>query len=192
MNHSTIPLRWMATAITALALVVVGACSSSPTAINYDSSVDFSEYKTYAFMADLATDKAAYQSLESTYLKGSVARELDNSGLQRVESNPDLLINFSIETQEKVRSRSVPTGGYGVGYDPYYDVYGSGWGAGHTTQIDQYTEGKLIIDAIDVKSKSIVWQGSTKGRLSSKDMENFQLTLDEAVKEIFAESRKVE
>ncbi|MEH6583288.1 MAG: DUF4136 domain-containing protein [Halioglobus sp.] len=192
MIHSISPRRWLAIAITALALVAVGACSSSPTAVNYDSSVDFDAYKTYAFMADLATDKAAYQSLESTYLKGSVARELDNSGLQRVETNPDLLINFSIETQEKIKSRSVPTGGYGVGYDPYYDVYGSGWGAGHTTQISQYTEGKLVIDAIDVKSKAIVWQGTTKGRLSSKDMENFQLTLDEAVKEIFAESRKVE
>ena len=186
MKHNNEQESWLATTVFSLALLAIGACSSNPTAVNYDSSVDFSQYKTYAFMADLATDKEAYQSLESTFLKEAVGRELGKAGLQQVQSDPDLLINFSIETQEKVRSRSVPSGGYGVGYDPYYDVYGSGWGMGHTTQIDQFTEGKLVIDAIDVKSKKIVWQGSTKGRLSSKAMENYQITLDKAVKEIFA------
>jgi hypothetical protein len=179
-------------AIVSLALLAIGACSSSPTTVNYDSTIDFSQYKTYAFMSDLATNKEAYESLESTFLKESVARELAMADLQRVQSDPDLLINFSIETQEKVRSRSVPTGGYGIGYDPYYDVYGSGWGGGHTTQISQYSEGKLIIDAIDVKAKTIVWQGSTKGRLGSKEMKNYKVTLDEAVKEIFAKGREIE
>jgi hypothetical protein len=162
------------------------ACSSNPaTTSNSDPTVDFSQYKTFAFMADLATDKAAYQSLETTYLKESVGRELEKIGLRKVASNPDLAINFSVETEEKVRSRSVPTGGYGMGYDPYYDVYGSGWGSSHTTEITQYTEGKLNIDAIDVKSRKLVWQGSTKGRLTNKDRENYQLTLDQSVSEIF-------
>ena len=183
---------WVTTGLITLAVLVLGACSSNPTEINYDSSIDFSQYKTYAFMADLATNQAAYQSLESTYLKESVGRELEKDGLQRVQSNPDLLINFSIETQEKIKSRSVPTGGYGIGYDPYYDVYGSGWGTGHTNQIDQYTEGKLVIDAIDVSSKKVVWQGATKGRLTSKAMKNSKATLDTAVQEIFTQSRAAE
>jgi hypothetical protein len=188
MTNTTRFTGWLATAVISLALLALGACSSNPTTINYDQTADFSQFKTYAFMADLATDKQAYESLESTFLKNSVARELNKTGLEQVQSNPDLLINFSIETEEKIRSRSVPTGGYGVGYDPYYDVYGSGWGSGHTTQIDQYTDGKLVIDAIDVKSKKIVWQGSTHGRLTSKAMKNYEVTLDEAVKEIFAAS----
>lgn len=176
----------------ALVLLLVSACSSNPTTVNYDAAIDFSQYKTYAFLADLSSDKEAYQSLESTYLKESVGRELDRLGLQQVSENPDLAINFSVDSQEKVRSRSVPTSSYGIGYDPYYDVYGSGWGMGHTTQIDQYTEGQLTIDAIDVKLKKIVWSGSTHGRLTTKAMENFQLTLDNAVKEIFAESAKAD
>ena len=77
------------------------------------------------------------------------------------------------------------TGGYGIGYDPFYVVYYDSWGMNHTTQIDQYTEGKLNIDAIDVKLKKLVWQGSTKGRLTNKAKQNYQVTLDEAVNEIF-------
>lgn len=183
-------MRWAASLCWLLLTLAVAGCSSSPTVVNYDESIDFSQYETYAFMADLATDKEAYQSLESTYLKDSVAREMKKSGLQAVTSDPDLLINFSIQTEEKIRSRSVPTGGYGIGYDPYYDVYASGWGMSHTTEIDQYTEGKLVIDAIDVKSKKIVWQGSTKGRLTSKAMDNYQQTLDDAVTEIFNADRE--
>ncbi|MEH6589811.1 MAG: DUF4136 domain-containing protein [Halioglobus sp.] len=189
MEQST---KWLMTAVFALAVLAIGGCSSSPTTVNYDTSIDFDQYKTYAFMADLATDKSAYQSLEATFLKESIGRELDKTGLERVAANPDLLINFSIETQEKVKSRSVPSGGYGVGYDPYYDVYGSGWGMGNTTQIDQYTEGKLVIDAIDVKSKTIVWTGSTHGRLTTKAMKNYKVTLDEAVKEIFSRAQEQE
>ena len=117
MKHNDKQVSWFATTVFSLALLAIGACSSNPTAVNYDSSVDFSQYKTYAFIADLATDKEAYQSLESTFLKEAVGRELGKAGLQQVQSDPDLLINFSIETQEKVRSRSVPSGGYGIGYD---------------------------------------------------------------------------
>lgn len=190
MNCERNYFAWLSATFCALTLLVLTGCSSNPTTVNHDTSVDFSKYKTYAFMADLATDKDAYQSLESTFLKEAVAREMSKSGLQQVAKDPDLLVNFSIETQEKVRSRSVPTGGYGIGYDPYYDVYGSGWGMGHTTQIDQFTEGKLVIDAIDVDMKKIVWQGSTKGRLTTKAMENYQETLGAAVEEIFTQSRE--
>lgn len=187
MNRNTHWLKYIALSLVTLA---VAACSSSPTTVNYDETADFSSYETYAFMADLATDKAAFQSLESTFLKEAVGRELDSLGLQQVAADPDLLINFAIETQEKIRSRSVPTGGYGIGYDPFYDVYGTAWGMGHTTEIDQYTEGRLIIDAIDVKQKKIVWQGSTKGRLTTKALKNYQVTLEAAVQEIFAAGRE--
>ena len=182
--------KLLALATLSLYLLITAGCSSNPTAVNYDETVDFGEYKTYAFLADMATDKEAYQSLEATFLKEAVGRELNRSGLEQVAADPDLLINFAIETQEKIRSRSVPTGGYGIGYDPFYDVYGSAWGMGHTTQIDQYTEGRLVIDAIDVKLKKIVWQGTTSGRLTKKAMENYQVTLGEAVTEIFEQGRK--
>lgn len=173
----------------ALLTASLAACSSSPTTSNADPTVDFSQYKTYAFLADLATDKASYQSLETTYLKESVSREMEKLGLRQVADDPDLAINFSVETQEKVTSRSVPTGGYGIGYDPFHDVYYDNWGMNHTTRIDQYTEGKLNIDAIDVKSRKLVWQGSTKGRLTTKAKDNYQVTLDEAVKEIFERAK---
>ena len=165
--------------------LILGACSSAPTIVsNTDPTVDFSQYKTYTFIEDLSTNSAQYQSLETTYLKASVGREMEARGFTK-SNTPQLAINFSVDTQEKIRSRSVPSTSYGVGYDPYYDVYYDGWGTTHTTRIDQYTEGKLNIDAIDVSSRKLVWQGSTQGRLTKKDLENAQAVLDAAVVEIF-------
>ena len=172
------------TAIAAAALVLTG-CSSSNTASSADPDTDFSRIETYNFNSSLDTDGQAYQSLETTYLKEAVGRELDARGWTK-SANPDVVVNFAIETQEKIRSRPTTTGVYGGMYDPYYDVYGPGWGARHTTEIDQYTEGKLKIDLIDPRARKMVWQGETKGRLTQKMMQNAKATLNEAVVEVFA------
>ena len=169
-----------------LATALLMGCASDPTTSTVDPTVDLGKYETYAFLQDLATDKEQYASLESSFLKKAVARELDARGLRQSE-NPDLLINFSIETQEKIRSTPTASPGVygGIGYDPFYDVYYDGWGATHSTRIDQYTEGRLNIDAIDAAAKKLVWQGSTSGRITKKDMQNMEETLDAAVVEIF-------
>ena len=174
------------TALIALVGFLLTGCSS-PVVSNADPSVDFSNYQTYAFLSDVAEDKSQYESIERAYLKNAVGREMSQRGFKKDNANPDVVINFAVQTQEKLQSRSVPTGGYDFGYDPFYDVYGPGWGTTYTTRIDQYTEGKLVIDMIEVEGRRVVWQGSTKGRLTDKALQNYQVTLDEAVTEIFAE-----
>ncbi|MEH6570953.1 MAG: DUF4136 domain-containing protein [Halioglobus sp.] len=163
--------------------LLLGGCASSPnTYSNADARVDFQHYQTYAFMQDLATDGDQYQSLDSTHLKESVAREMAARGLKKSDT-PDLVINFSIDSKEKIRSRSVPSAGlHGDFYDPYY---GYGMGISHQTHIDQYTEGMLNIVAVDTASNALVWEGSTKGRISKKVEQNWQATLNNAVIEIF-------
>lgn len=174
-------------AVSMLALFLLAGCSStSNTVSSADPSVDFGQLKTFDFVKVADTDGKEYTSLETQYLRNAVTRELTARGLSRADQ-PDVMVNFSIETQEKLRSRSVPTGGYGMGYDPYYDAYYDGWGASHQTMIDQYTEGLLNIDLIDPQARQVIWQGSTKGRLTQKDFENAEATLNEAVAEIFVQ-----
>ncbi len=181
----TLSRHWRKLGAALLGTALLAACSSEPNTVSTsDPSANFSAYKTYAFVHDLGTDSKPYQSLETTYLINAVSREMEARGFTR-SATPDVAVNFAIETQEKVRTRSVPTGGYGVGYDPYYDVYYDGWSTRHTTRIDQYTEGKLKIDLIDVEARKLVWQGSTKGRIGKKEEQNWQGTLEGAVVDIF-------
>jgi hypothetical protein len=167
-----------------VALSVFG-CASPTVISNIDNSVDFSAYRSYGFFETLATDKENYESMESNILKVAVAKQLERRGLVYAE-NPDLLVNFYINTEEKIRSRSTPTmgGGY-YGYrDPYYDTWG-GYG-GTETRIEQYTQGTLNIDFVDSQRKSLVWEGSVSGRITEKVLKNLSTEIEKAVDDIFS------
>jgi len=179
------------TIVKALAITLtlaVAGCSSTPTVlVNADPTGDFFQYKSYGFMPTLSTDNANYESMESNFLKVAVAQELDRRGLL-YSDNPDLLVNFYINTKEKIRSRSTPTTGAYYGYRAgYYDPW-RGYGAhmGYETRIEQYTEGTLNIDVVDAKQKKLVWEGAVGGRITDKKIQNLEDTIDKAVAAIMS------
>ena len=177
----------LATACSAgLVTLLLASCSSTSAVSMSDPDVDLSQFHTFNFLQHPDTDNGNYESLETGYLKEAVSRAMTDRRF-KLSDDPDLLVNFSIATQEKVRSRTVPSARGGIGYDPFYDVYYDDWAMGHETRIVQYTEGYLNIDLIDPSARKLVWQGATKGRLTKKDYENARKTLNEAVSEIFTQ-----
>lgn len=175
--------RWFFAAVVTTLLT---ACASAPTTFsNADPTTDFSQYRTFGYFSTLSTDDARYQSLVSNFLKVAVAQELVSRGLDHDATNPDLRVNFYINTKEKIKTRSVPTAGGYYGYrDPFYDPwggYGGGFGGGYETRVDQFTEGTLNIDVVDTKTKKLVWEGSVVGRLTKNDIRDMEKTVDEAV-----------
>ncbi|MDH4047235.1 MAG: DUF4136 domain-containing protein [Gammaproteobacteria bacterium] len=167
-----------------IAASLLTACASTPnTFINADPNVDFSQYKTFGYFPTLSTDKGQYESLVSNFLKVAVAQQFDRRGLTYDDDDPQLLVNFYINTKEKIRTRSVPSAGGYYGYrDPFYSPWGGyGMGMGYETRVDQYTEGTLNIDVVDAATKKLVWEGAIAGRLSDKDIRNMETTVDGAV-----------
>ena len=167
----------------------LAACASTPTPETYSRVApgsDFRGIKTYGFLSELSTDKSGFESLETTFLKVAVARQMDSRGLQYDSVNPEVVMNFYIHTDDKVKARQVPAmgGGY-YGYrGGYYNGFGYG-GAGYETRIEQYTVGTLTIDMIDPKARKLLWEGTISGRLSKKTEQNLEATVEEAVREIF-------
>lgn len=176
--------------LTILTAVLFTACASTPnTFANADPTVDFSNYRTYGYFEILSTDNARYQSLVSSFLKVAVSQELDRRGLSYDPENPDIRVNFYINTQEKIRSRTVPTMRSYYDYrDSFYDPWAGygGYGGGYETQVDQYTVGTLNIDVVDAASKKLVWEGAVSGRLTDNDVRNMEQTVDEAVGDVMA------
>jgi hypothetical protein len=170
-----------------MSILFLTSCSTTPeTYSNVAPGSDFRGIKTYGFLADISTDKAGYQSLETNFLKVAVAQQMDLRGLKYDPQNPEVVMNFYIHTDEKVRSRQTPTmgGGY-YGYrGGYYDGFGYG-GQAYETRIEQYTVGTLTIDMIDPKERKLLWEGTVTGRLSKKDVKNLEETIDEAVRDVF-------
>jgi hypothetical protein len=169
--------------------LLLSACSSTPnTYSNTAPGTDFSAIGSYGFLEELATDKAQYQSLETNFLKVAVAQQMDRRGLVYEPANPDVLMNFYINSQEKVSSRQTPTmiGGYNCYRGGYYDDFGHS-GMAYETRIEQYTVGTVSIDMVDTKQRKLLWEGTVTGRITKKDIQNLEKLVDDAVADIFAE-----
>ncbi len=166
-----------------LAIISLGlaGCATSPnTVTNVAPGVDFREYSTYGFYSPLATDNQGYESLVSSFLKVAAAQEFDRRGLTYSDS-PDLMVNFYIETQEKIRTRSVPTGPSYYAYRTPYGYYPYPTYRSYETHIDQYTIGTLNIDVVDTRTQRLVWEGMASGRVTQRAVRDLEKTIDDAV-----------
>jgi hypothetical protein len=163
------------------------ACSSGPRIIT-NSAPDFSvaNYRTFGFFQPLGTDRGSVQSLESKQLITSATRELEMAGLRRVDSNPDLLVNFVIATRETLQTR--PSSSVGVHHSRgRYGTWGGYSMSMSTTEVVQRTEGTLGVDLVDRARNQLVWEGAATARVTDSMRQNRDQALDSAIADIFAQ-----
>ncbi|MBS1200311.1 MAG: hypothetical protein H6R27_989 [Proteobacteria bacterium] len=160
------------------ATLALGGCESGPE-IRRDTNpaANFANYKTFAFYPELATDRAGYESVFTARLKESTRRQMESKGYAYSETNPDLLLNFYANVEDKQEIRSTPTT---VGYYGYRGYYGYGM---QTQQIQtvNYKEGTLTIDLVDPKNKILVWNATAEGRVSKEARKNPGPAIDAVV-----------
>jgi len=159
--------------MTSLALVPLRA----QTATDFDKSVDFTQFKTYAWSTpDIQVgNNPTYKSgLITKNIETSLTDELARRGLTMNAENPDLLVGFHTYTEKKVDSYGsvAPSPmyypfGYRAGwrYYPYgFANWPYAWN-GNFRNV-QYTEGTLIIDVVNARTKQLIWRGSAEGNVS--------------------------
>jgi len=176
--------RGLATA--ALALVLV-ACASAPQIRTQSApALDIVQYRTFGFVERPDTDKAGYTTLTTRFLKEAVTREMLARGYTQSDT-PDLLINFSVDSKDKVEGSSWPDVGLGWGR------WSRGWGWGGTFRghdIRTVTEGTLTIDVVDQQHRELIWSGTAKGRVTARAENDPQPAIEQAVAAIFAKYPK--
>ena len=174
-------------ALVLLSAAISGCATGPKIYTSQDPQAYFAGYRTFAFEEILGTDRPGGQrSIISSHLARNTQAEMERRGYKYDPSNPDLIINFFLNTQEKIQARSTPTGGVGYGYGAYRRGYYGTWG-GYETTITQYTEGSLNIDIVEVKRDQLVWEGVAVGRLRQDSMEKLDERAPIVVGEIFAE-----
>jgi len=175
--------RILLTATVIATTALLAACSSGPKIYtNQDPNADLGNYQTFGFEQQLGTDRQdGSRSLESQYLMAAAKNQMQLRGYTYSENNPDLSVNFYIQTKEKIRSTSTPTAG------GYYGYRGGAYGAygGYDTTVTQYTEGTVTIDLIDMTTDQLVWEGTAVGRVTEKVMENLEQAATDVVAEIY-------
>ena len=121
-------IRTLAAALALAATLLTAGCASNrapPTRVDYDNKADFSVYRTYGFPKETGTDRGGYSTLVTSYFKSSVATAMEARGYKYSAENPDLLVNFFMNTRDRTEVR--PNVGVGYGYYGYRDGLYGGW-----------------------------------------------------------------
>ena len=152
-----------------------------------DNSIDFSKYKTFAWLPDKAdTSNSPYNNdIIRNNIRNYYGLCMSDRGYSLDLENPDLLLELVITNAEKERLVNSYQSPYPSSYyyrpyyygSTYYSPYRSNYfysGFGHqsfnytyprtiTTTKEQYVEGAITLNFIDVTSKQLVWTGTAKG-----------------------------
>ncbi|MBI2268775.1 MAG: DUF4136 domain-containing protein [Bacteroidetes bacterium] len=186
-------MKLIAKIITGIIAVAIAGCNIyTATYSNYDRSVDFTKYKTFAWLPDsgIVTKKDSFTNtpydndIIRNNTKNYIIHCLGERGYRVQVDTPDVLVQLVLLNEKKERIVSYnysPSYYYSYYpnyynhyyypyYYPYYDYYTYyGWGLrssyyGYTsTYKETYVKGTIIINMFDRKLKKLVWTGSAEG-----------------------------
>lgn len=173
-----------------LFLVSLVGCSSISTSTDYDSSTDFTKYKTYKWFAgEMPADDALTQHpLVKKRIEKSVEKTLAVKGfIKGTGDNVDFVVIIHAGTKEKMQVNTYNYGGYG--YGRYGGAWGHGYGGATTTDVNYYDEATLVVDIADAGQKELVWRGTATGVVSKseKTQEEAQEGADDVINKILAD-----
>lgn len=179
----------------ALGLFAVGGCAEWPKVVTgFDSSAEFSAFRTFAFSGITDRGKEVGPSDNSPLrgrIKEMVDEQLTAKGLRQVgvEDRPDLLVHifFGVKDKQHVQSTGMTPGLYGPGYGwgpgyygrqvEAYEYHDGEWDRVNSNRVTTYEErvGTLIVDLAAPSKKELVWRAVIKSALGDNLEENFQM-----------------
>jgi hypothetical protein len=180
--------RLLKTWIGLLAVVLLlGSCASTAH-IEKDDTVNFKQYKTFAWV-DKENDTKASDLLEKN-IRIAVNQELEKASWKESKSRPDILLEYDVLVEKSVKELSNPVYSRPYNrlvYNPYsrryVSVYYPSQFLGYDREEKQVREGTVTITMIDAKTDKMIWQGWTTDEVNSKNLSSKEI--QNLVKTIF-------
>ncbi|MEZ5573486.1 MAG: DUF4136 domain-containing protein [Halioglobus sp.] len=163
--------------------LVLAACASGPLkpAVDYKADYDFRAIKKIAFYDEsgqvTGSNPLQLSDMQRDRIDEALSYALTNRGFTMVNDakDADLLLSWSLFTQQKTDVNTWNTPTVGVGYGGYYSRYNrySGYNcwncmAATEVSVSNYTEGTFIVDMIDPKLHKSVWRGVIQSRMKGQ------------------------
>ena len=149
-------------------LFILTGCSTLEVEVDYDTAYNFDAQTKYTIVH---SERVGDNTLVNDRVTHAIKTSLDAKEYTQVkESDADLLFVFHVNVQQMSDIRTdyqmIGYGGYGYGMG--FGGYGRGYGTAVVERPSTYRwlEGKLIIDALNPKTKKIVWRGTVTDELS--------------------------
>jgi len=166
--------------IVALSVAMTTACSSVAVYHDYDVEADFSRYRTYQWLPSApdstlrGTDAALTgNTLLDRRIRNAVDAAMGAHGFTVAPGDPDLLVAYHTGLKDRMEITD-----WGYTYSGEY----AGW-VGRDVDVQNFTEGTLIIDLLAPGTRQLVWRGTATGEIHPRSKPEER---DRAMKELVA------
>lgn len=167
------------TSMAAVSGVLLAGCASVAH-VEKDDTVNFSNYKTFAWVEKKAEkgDSATtvVSDLTEKAIKEAVTAELVKAGW-RESKKPDVMLAYDVVVEKSLRQVNDPQ--YTRPFTRFFyspftgrwiPVYYPSQFWGYNTREEQVKEGTVTISLIDSRTEKTVWQGWTTDEISSRNI----------------------
>ncbi|MFP4090367.1 MAG: DUF4136 domain-containing protein [Cyclobacteriaceae bacterium] len=165
-----------------IALVSFSSCSTvNVVNLREAEGFELDTYQTYNFYqvsseGEILSERYS-QSID--YLKTSIAQELNEKGLARVDENADLKVNIGVVVDEQVQTRRTD-----IREAPIYIGQRRYRWESKEVEVGRYQEGSVTVDLVDNQQNRLVWQGTVEGVIP-QNRSKLNERIDEATDKLF-------
>ena len=176
----------------AIASLMLASCTAVAH-VEKDDTVNFSNYKTYAWVetSETAAESSKKEtSLAEQKIPKAVSAELAKQGWKEVKNKPDVLLSYDVLVEKALKEDNNPVYSRPYTrylYNPYsrriIPIYYPSRFLGYESGSYEVREGTITITMVDAKTSKTIWQGWTTDEVNSKNLTSREI--QNSVKSIF-------
>jgi hypothetical protein len=142
-----------------MGLILAAGCAGQQVTTDYSPTTSFSQFKTFALVS--SPDTAAAQQLLDQRVRNAVQAQLTTKGLTLADrQNADLYVGYGMVDKTHRQVYTYNDGwGWGGGWGWRYWRWGVAWPMTVQRRIETYTDGTVVVNLVDSKTKQVVWEG---------------------------------
>ena len=171
-----------------MGLILAAGCAGQQVTTDYSPATSFSQFRTFALVS--APDTAAAQQLLDQRVSNAVQAQLAGKGLTATDrQNADLFVGYGMVDKTHKEVYTDRDGwGWGGGWGWRYYRWGVAWPMTVQRRVETYTDGTVVVNLIDAKTKKVVWEGEVADVVSLPVGNPVSATqqIDGAVAKLFA------
>ncbi|MEE9142798.1 MAG: DUF4136 domain-containing protein [Gammaproteobacteria bacterium] len=171
------------TLVLASASVLFGTPAYAGVNVDWDNTVDFSQFKTFM----IGKTPTESDELMTKRIVDDVVSALESSGLSDGGADADLTVNITSATKDEKHVSAVTTG-FGPrwgGWGRFGGVGFGGWrGASTMVNVDNVEYGTITVDLVDTSNGNLVWRGISNDTVSNNPDKTTK-KIAKAVKKMF-------
>jgi hypothetical protein len=159
-----------------LSSVILMSCATT-SHIEKDDSVNFNDYKTFAWLHGENGKIDSQSDLIESKVREAVTIELEKSGWKEVKTKPDVILDYDLLVEKSSKEKKEPVYSQSYSrliYNPYTRRYASIYYPSRFVGYESYEqlikEGTITITMIDAKTDKMIWMGWTTEEVNSKNL----------------------